>query len=43
MIMTKRKIVIATRGSKLALWQAEWIKSLLLEINPHFNIELNKI
>lgn len=41
--MTKRKIVIATRGSKLALWQAEWIKSLLLEINTDFDIELNKI
>lgn len=41
--MTKRKIVIATRGSKLALWQAEWIKSLLLEINPDFDIGLNKI
>ncbi len=41
--MTKRKIVIATRGSKLALWQAEWIKSLLLEMGPDFDIELNKI
>jgi hydroxymethylbilane synthase len=41
--MTKRKIVIATRGSKLALWQAEWIKSLLGEIDPEFDIELNKI
>ncbi len=41
--MIKRKIVIATRGSKLALWQAGWIKSLLLEINPDFDIELNKI
>ncbi|RJR22643.1 MAG: hydroxymethylbilane synthase [Nitrospiraceae bacterium] len=41
--MTKRKIIIATRGSKLALWQAEWIKSLLLDINPDFDIELNKI
>ncbi len=41
--MTKRKIVIATRGSKLALWQAEWIKSLLKEIDPEFEIELNKI
>ena len=41
--MTKRKIVIATRGSKLALWQAEWITSLLLEINPDFDIALNKI
>ena len=41
--MTKRKIVIATRGSKLALWQAEWIKSLLKEIDPDFEVELNKI
>lgn len=41
--MTKRKIIIATRGSKLALWQAEWIKSLLKEIDPEFEIELNKI
>ena len=41
--MTKRKIVIATRGSKLALWQAEWIKSQLKEIDPEFEIELKKI
>ncbi len=41
--MTKRKIVIATRGSKLALWQAEWIKSLLKEIDPDFEVDLNKI
>lgn len=41
--MTKRKIIIATRGSKLALWQAEWVKSLLKGIDPEFDIELNKI
>ncbi len=41
--MAKRKIVIATRQSKLALWQAEWIKSQLEEIDPEFEIELNKI
>lgn len=41
--MTKRKIIIATRGSKLALWQAEWIKSQLKEIEPELEIELNKI
>ncbi len=39
----KNKIIIATRGSKLALWQAEWIKSQLLEIDPGFEVELNKI
>jgi len=42
-MMTKRKIVIATRKSKLALWQAEWVKSQLEEINPEFEIKLNKI
>lgn len=41
--MTKRKIIIATRGSKLALWQAEWIRSQLKEIEPGLEIELNKI
>ncbi|MBC8414621.1 hydroxymethylbilane synthase, partial [bacterium] len=41
--MGKNKIVIATRGSMLALWQAEWIKSQLLEINPDFEVTLNKI
>ena len=39
----KDKIIIATRGSKLALWQAEWVKAGLLKINPALNIELNKI
>ncbi|WP_333653833.1 hydroxymethylbilane synthase [Dissulfurispira sp.] len=39
----KNKIVIGTRGSKLALWQAEWIKSELKKLNPDLEIELNKI
>jgi hydroxymethylbilane synthase len=29
------KLTIATRGSKLALWQAEHVKSLILRIAPH--------
>lgn len=42
--MEKRnKIIIATRGSMLALWQAEWIKSQLQDIDPDFEISLNKI
>lgn len=41
--MMKSKIVIGTRGSKLALWQAEWIKSELQKRNPGLTIELNKI
>jgi len=39
----KNKIIIGTRGSKLALWQAEWIKSELQKLNPDLEIELNKI
>jgi hydroxymethylbilane synthase len=39
----RNKIIIGTRGSKLALWQAEWIKSELQKLNPHLGIELNKI
>ncbi len=39
----KNKIVIGTRGSKLALWQAEWIKAELKKLNPELEIELNKI
>lgn len=41
--MAKKKIIIGTRGSKLALWQAEWVKSELLKLNPDLTIELNKI
>jgi hydroxymethylbilane synthase len=40
---TKNRIVIATRGSKLALWQAEWVKSELEKLNPGIEIELKKI
>ncbi len=39
----RNKIIIGTRGSKLALWQAEWIKSQLNELYPELKIELNKI
>ncbi|MBA3070898.1 MAG: hydroxymethylbilane synthase, partial [Nitrospirae bacterium] len=41
--MKKREIIIGTRGSKLALWQAEWVKSELQKLNPDLKIELNKI
>ncbi len=41
--MTKDKLVIATRGSKLALWQAGWIKSEIEKIEPSLKVELNKI
>jgi hydroxymethylbilane synthase len=42
--MTERKrIVIGTRGSKLALWQADWVKSQLLGLYPDLVVELEKI
>jgi hydroxymethylbilane synthase len=39
----KNRVVIGTRGSKLALWQAEWVKSELQRMNPGLTVELNKI
>jgi hydroxymethylbilane synthase len=39
----KNKVIIGTRGSKLALWQAEWVKSELRRLNPGLDVELNKI
>lgn len=37
------KIVIGTRGSKLALWQAEWVARSLIALNPGLAVELNRI
>ncbi len=38
-----RRIIIGTRGSKLALWQAEWVASALSMRHPELVIEINKI
>lgn len=38
-----RHLVIATRGSRLALWQAEHIRDCLKEIDPALNISFNII
>jgi len=37
------EIIIATRNSKLAIWQADLVKTLLLEKNTNLNISLNKL
>ncbi len=42
-IFMKDKIVIGTRRSKLALWQAEWVKTELQKLYPGLQVELNKI
>lgn len=34
------KIKIGTRGSQLALWQSNWVKSVLEEKYPSLNVEL---
>jgi len=39
----KKRIVIGTRGSKLALWQAEWVRAEIIKIAPAIEVELLKI
>jgi len=39
----KKKVIIGTRGSKLALWQAEWVRAQLMELDPSLRVELEKI
>lgn len=39
----KQKIRIGTRGSKLALWQANWVKSEIEKKYPDIEVELEKI
>ncbi len=41
--MGKQRVIIGTRGSKLALWQAEWVKAELQRLHPGLEVELNKI
>ncbi len=36
-------VTIGTRGSKLALWQAQWVKSLLREHHPAITVEVQII
>jgi len=39
----KKKVVIGSRGSRLAIWQAEWVKARLLHIAPDLEVEIKKI
>lgn len=41
--MSSRKIVIATRASRLALWQAEHVQARLLALYPSAQVELLKL
>lgn len=42
--MTERQhVIIGTRGSKLALWQAEWVKAELMRLNKGLEVSLRII
>jgi hydroxymethylbilane synthase len=38
-----RELVIGTRGSTLALWQAEWVQQRLKELDPMVTVSLKRI
>ncbi|MCS7203865.1 MAG: hydroxymethylbilane synthase [Thermodesulfovibrio sp.] len=39
----RNKVVIGTRGSKLALWQANWVRDRLIQLYPELKVEIEKI
>jgi len=39
----RNKIVIGSRGSKLAMWQANWVKDKLQTLYPELKVEIEKI
>jgi len=41
--MTAGKITIGTRGSQLALWQANWVKTAISQTHPEYSVELTII
>jgi len=41
--MNKRTLVIGSRGSRLALWQAEWVKAQLAAQHAHVEIRIDVI
>ncbi len=41
--MTLKRLTIGTRGSRLALWQAEWVRARIIERYPECEISLNTI
>ncbi len=43
MATKKRNVVIGTRGSKLALWQANWVRREIMKRNPDVEVTLEKI
>jgi hydroxymethylbilane synthase len=43
MTQAVRELIIGTRSSKLALWQAEWVHARLRELEPGLSVSLKRI
>lgn len=39
----RTNLVLGTRGSRLAVWQAEWVQARLAEVAPHVTVTLRRI
>ena len=39
----RKNLVIGTRGSRLAIWQAEWVQQQLKALDPEIDITLRRI
>ncbi|RMH34919.1 MAG: hydroxymethylbilane synthase [Nitrospirae bacterium] len=39
----RSSLVIGSRGSRLALWQAEWVRARIQELAPHFQVTVRRI
>lgn len=39
----KNRLVIGSRGSKLALWQAEWVRARLVALSPQTDVQIEII
>ena len=42
-VTVRSQLVIGTRGSQLALWQAEWVKTQILRVLPDLQVLLKRI
>ena len=42
-VTARSQLVIGTRGSQLALWQAEWVKTQILRVSPDLQVLLKRI
>ena len=41
--MTKTSLIIGSRGSRLALWQAEWTRERLISLHNHLDVRIEII